>query len=209
MKPSDDEDLPSLEAIEGQLRSDLSSLQRDLDALAGEGFGQYADDGAEGFERSVHRLEDTVGDLRRALDRLVSVGPVDLSKVAAESLSTLLLEVEKPLVLHVAWDQTLAHPAVPGEALRAVVTRMMSLVVRHVEGGDGLTFRTLQEREEAVLRIVVTPNNPFGMGASFEGFTLRCQSIGDFVEELGGRFVLEAGQELTLELRLKLGVGVL
>jgi hypothetical protein len=208
VKPPDDDELLSLEALEGRLRRDLAGIERDLDSIVGAAGEHPGDEVDTSFDGNVLRLENTIGDLRRAIDRLSKVAPVDLTRVAARALNELLLAIEKPLVLHVSWDDTLPHPAMPAEALSSVVTRMMTLVIRYLAPGDELALRTLRDGDEAVLSLRVAPAGPWGRPDWVDEFVLRCRSLGDFVEELGGRFVLDPGDEVQVELRLKLGVGV-
>ena len=204
MADQDDIDLPSLETLESQIRRDLAMVQQDLDALLSSEPAMPEPEVDEGFTANVSRIEETMGDLRRALDRLTSVGPVDLSKIASKVLSELLLDLEKPLVLTVQWDEALAKPTVAAEALSSVIGRMMRLVVRIVEPGDGIRIQTLREDDDAVLRIEVDPSDPWGRPQWVDELSLRCRSVGDFVEELGGRFDLDVSDGLLLELRLDL-----
>ncbi|MBI5852314.1 MAG: hypothetical protein HZB39_14970 [Planctomycetes bacterium] len=206
--PEEDDDLPSLDALEGRLRRELAHIQGDIESIVkhdGEHPGDQLD---EALDSNVVRIESTVSDLRRALDRLARVAPVDLSRVARKALDTLLLKFEKPLVLHVTWDESLPHPAVSAEALNSVVSRMMNLVTRYLMPGDQVTVQTLRDEDEAVLSLIVAPSDPWGRPVWLDEFTLRCRSLGDFIEELGGRFVLDTQDLLKLQLRLKLGVGV-
>lgn len=191
----------SLDAIEIRLRRDLLAVQKELDTLTSGDGGHPGDEADASFDAHVARIESTIGDLHRALERLSKVRAVDLTRVASWALSELLLQLEKPLVLSVSWDADLPVLRIADEALSSIVARMMSLVARYVDPGDEVALSTLCEDGQVVLRIVVTPFEPWSRSGRGDDFRLRCRSLVDFVEEIEGRFVLSDEERVQLDLR--------
>lgn len=203
MARSEDADTDDLRSIERKLELDLANLQHDLHTLLS---GEDASFGAtfeSDFGRSVARIERTIGGLRRAVDRLAVVGPVNLSAIADRVLSELLLVTEKPLVLRVEWDPALPQVLLPVEAAQSAVARTLSLLMRYLQPGDSFALRTFAQDGDIVLRADVTFDDPYGSSAWFEELNLRASSLAEFIGELGGGFSLHNEEALRLELRFR------
>jgi hypothetical protein len=194
---------PSLDTVQRMLSRTLSRLESDIESALRADPGE--EDALRRLDEDRAELEDRVDGLRRTLTRLADVAPIDVNRITTEVLDEILLELEKPLELSVAWAQTLPAPSVSESSLRSVLFRSIDLIVRHARPGDRVSLSTARVDDEVTLSMAIEPYAGDEELEPFDVLMMRCRSLGEFVRELGGRFLLADHDGVHLEIRLWCG----
>lgn len=204
---SDEDDDRSLEDIQQVIRGELDRIELELGAvLTGEG-RLDPEQSLDRFERITAGLESAIHELGESLARLGSVAAVDLNRLASKALQDTLVDLEKPLVLRVAWSEELPHPVVAPEPLRSLLARVLSLVGRFASAGDAVLVATRREGDDVVFDVELEPGDGRTTPDVSRQLHLRSGSLSEFVADLGGRFGLSDGPgSVRLEVRLPVGV---
>lgn len=203
---NDEGDDRSLEDIQQVIRAELDRIELELSAvLAGEGRLE-PEHSLDRFERITEGLESAIHELGESLARLGSVAPVDVNRLASKALQETLVDLEKPLVLRAVWSNELPQPVVPPEPLRSLLARVLSLVGRFSAAGDAVLVTTRKEGQEVVFEVELEPCDPRSTADVSKHFQLRSSSLGEFVSDLGGQFMLrEEARTVIMEVRLPVG----
>lgn len=201
----DDDELRSLDEIQREIRRELDRIEFDLAPIFDGGALEDANESVERFEAAAGRLEQNLSDLGRALSGLEAVAPLDLSRTAARILQDVLLDLEKPLVLHVDWAEGLPQPTVSGEPLRSLLTRILGLVGRFAHPGDAVRVATVADGDDVLFRVTISACDPRTAQDTRDQLRLRAGTLEEFVADIGGRFGLAEHEGVSrLEVRLPL-----
>ena len=181
------------------LRRALDHLEIDLDdvfdgtaATDPDGFFARFDADRESLDHALERVLGT-------LQRLRSVEPFDLNRVAARTLENALITIEKPLQLSVHWAEDLPKITVCGEPLRCLLERLIRLVLRVAESGERVVLRTESHGGAVQFTVAVDCDEPRRVGQGRQELTARAHTLTEFAADLGARL---AFQEAGLGVRL-------
>ncbi|MHC5063784.1 MAG: hypothetical protein ACYTG5_07405 [Planctomycetota bacterium] len=197
-KPRDQEE------IEGQILDSLSQIDRSLESIVD---GSYAANPAElslDLDLCGDQLSDLLGTLTGELDALADAAGCTLNEVAETVLSETVAALSHPVVVSTSWGSGLPPVSVTLKMLRATLSRIFALAAGYAGPGGELSLRTLGLVDGAALSARARPVTGASQSPQSEEVLLRCRSLDQFINDLGGRFEAELDEDGTLHFRTEL-----
>lgn len=198
-----------LDALQDALKRSLGDLEQSIGSIH---------DGS--FQQDPQRLLDSLGPKNEALDELLSqltstleelteVSPVEINQLVRRALPDLLARVGYPLIVSSRLDSSMPAVEAPVQPLHAAIERVLDVAGSHAGPGGQISVRTSSGEETAELYLDAEPHERDPQRElTGESLRMRCASVDQFIQDLGGGFQAEVEESGRLHILVQLSTRV-